>query len=79
MTRLEIALLEALKTAKQALEEVGAVSGHGETYTAREIMPNVFCVIDNALALVKPVDCWFCDGTKEYQGQPCLICVEQKP
>lgn len=23
-------------------------------------------------------DCWFCDGTKEYQGQPCLICVEQK-
>lgn len=24
-------------------------------------------------------DCWFCNGTKEYQGQPCLICVEQKP
>lgn len=21
-------------------------------------------------------DCWYCDGTKEYQGQPCLICVE---
>lgn len=24
-------------------------------------------------------DCWFCDGTKEYQGEPCLICVEPKP
>lgn len=34
---------------------------------------------DRIMALRQAIQCWFCDGTKQYQGDPCLICVEPLP
>lgn len=30
-------------------------------------------------AAIADPDCWFCDGTGEYKGDPCLICLEPLP
>lgn len=30
-------------------------------------------------ATIADPDCWFCDGTGEYKGDPCLICMEPLP
>lgn len=84
MTELEIMLLQALKTARDALDLAGEVNGHGANYTARETMPSVFRVIDMAIKAAEPKEtpnpeCWFCDGTGELQGLPCLICVDPFP
>lgn len=84
MTELEIMLLQALKTARDALDLTGEVKGHGANYTARETMPSVFSVIDMAIKAAEPKEtpnpeCWFCEGTGAYQGLPCLICVEPNP
>lgn len=69
-------LILALKAARPIVEAhynlVLPLSGHLAAAGALQI-------IDNALALAEPTDCWFCDGTKEYQGEPCLICVGPKP
>lgn len=34
---------------------------------------------DRIMALRPAIQCWYCDGKREYQGEPCLICVEPKP
>lgn len=43
-------LLEALILARQTIEERCESRGHGCVYSARETMPNVFKVIDGAIA-----------------------------
>jgi hypothetical protein len=81
MTELEIMLLQALKTARDALDLIGEVKGPGIKFTARETMPSVFSVIDMAIKATEPKEtpnpeCWFCEGTGKYRGLPCLICTE---
>lgn len=66
-------LILALKSARTIVE---AHSNLVLPLSEQLAASGVLQIIDSALSLAKPVDCWFCDGTKEYQGQPCLICVE---
>lgn len=68
-------LILALKSARTIVE---AHLNLVPTFSEQLAASGVIQIIDNALELAQPVDCWFCDGTKEYQGEPCLICVEQK-
>lgn len=68
-------LVLALKSARSIVE---AHSNLVLPLSEQLAAAGVLQIIDNALELTEPTDCWFCDGTKEYQGQPCLICVEQK-
>ena len=30
-------------------------------------------------ATIADPDCWFCEGTGKYKGDPCLICLEPQP
>lgn len=69
-------LILALKSARSIVE---AHSNLVLPLSEQLAAAGVLQIIDNALELTEPTDCWFCDGTKEYQGEPCLICVEPKP
>jgi len=82
MTELEIMLLQALKTARDALDLIGEVKGPGIKFTARETMQSVFSVIDMAIKATEPKEtpnpeCWLCCGAGEFQGAPCEHCSEQ--
>ena len=69
-------LVLALKSARSIVE---AHSNLVLPLSEQLAAAGVLQIIDNALELTEPTDCWFCDGTKEYKGEPCLICVEPKP
>lgn len=69
-------LILALKSARTIVE---AHSNLVPTLSEQLAASGVLQIIDNALALAQPVDCWFCDGTGVWNGEPCLICVDPRP
>ena len=69
-------LILALKSARTIVE---AHSNLVLPLSEQLAASGVLQIIDNALALAQPVDCWFCDGKREWNGEPCLICVDPLP
>lgn len=68
-------LILALKSARTIVE---AHSNLVLPLSEQLAASGVLQIIDNALMLAQPTECWYCDGKREYQGEPCLICVEPK-
>lgn len=73
-------LLEQLEDMLSSLKVLGVSGLDAEIKNATAVVARAKGETVSAKEIPTPAhDCWFCDGTKEYQGEPCLICVEPKP
>ena len=73
-------LLEALEDMLSSLKVLGVSGLDAEIKNATAVVARAKGETVSAKEIPTPAhECWFCDGTKEYQGEPCLICVEPKP
>lgn len=69
MTCTHVALLPGWETSKGATIERNLAESMG--------IP--VCPASEYQSAKPDPDCWFCDGTGEYKGDPCLICLEPLP
>lgn len=73
-------LLEQLEDILSSLKVLGINGLDTEIKNATAVVARAKGETVSAKASTTPAhDCWFCDGTGEYKGDPCLICLEPQP
>lgn len=73
-------LLEQLEDMLSSLKVLGVNGLDAEIKNATAVVARAKGEAVSSKASPAPAhDCWFCDGTGEYKGDPCLICLEPLP